>query len=79
MKLKEKGIEKKRGVYFPFLPPGQKKNGDDYIDLNNFCFCFSRIQSDQLNMAVFIWYLNKSDLSSIHMYSSVHWTSRLLQ
>ena len=26
----------------------------------------------QLNMAVFYWYLVKSDLSSLHVYSSVH-------
>ena len=27
----------------------------------------------QLNMAVFFWYLGKSDLSRLQMYSSVHW------
>ena len=29
------------------------------------------VQGDQLNMAVFVWYLGKSDLSSVYVYSSV--------
>ena len=36
------------------------------------------IQGDQLNMAVFFWYLGKSDLSSVHVYSIVQWTTQLL-
>ena len=34
---------------------------------------------DQLNMAVYFWYLVKSDLSSVHVYSSAYWTSHFLQ
>ena len=30
-------------------------------------------------MAVLFWYLLKSDQSSVHMYSSVHWTCHFLQ
>ena len=30
-------------------------------------------------MAVFFWYLVKSDLSSVQVCSSVHWTSHFLQ
>ena len=37
------------------------------------------IQGDQLNMAVFLWDLGKSDLSSVQVYSGVHWTSYFLQ
>ena len=32
------------------------------------------IQGDQLNMAMYFWQLGKSDLSSVHVYSGVHWT-----
>ena len=32
-------------------------------------------QSDQLNMTVFFWYLVRRDLSSVHVNSSVNWTS----
>ena len=31
------------------------------------------IQGDQLNMVVFFWYLEKSDLSSVDVYSSLYW------
>ena len=34
-----------------------------------------KVQGDQLNMTVFFWYLVKSNLSNIHAYKSVHWTS----
>ena len=37
------------------------------------------LQGDQLNMAVFFWYLGKIDLSSVHVYSTLHWPSNLLQ
>ena len=30
-------------------------------------------------MAVFIWYLGKSHLSSVQVYSDVHWTSYFIQ
>ena len=30
-------------------------------------------------MAVFFWYLGKSDLSSVSVYSSVHWKRQFLQ
>ena len=33
------------------------------------------LRPDQLNMAVFIWYFVKSDLSSVGCYTRVHWTS----
>ena len=39
----------------------------------------SSIQGDQLYMAVFFWYLGKRDLSSEHVYSSIHLTSHFLQ
>ena len=38
-----------------------------------------QIQGDQFNMAVFLWYLGNRDLSNLHVYSSVHWTSLILQ
>ena len=37
------------------------------------------IQGDQLNMIALFWYLEKSDLSSIHVYSSMPWTGHILQ
>ena len=37
------------------------------------------IQGDQLYMAVFFWYLVKSDLFSVRVYSSLRWTSHFLQ
>ena len=30
-------------------------------------------------MAAFFWYLVKDDLSSVHVYISVHWTSHFFQ
>ena len=33
-----------------------------------------QLQGDQLNMAVYFWYLAKRDLSSVHMYKSIHLT-----
>ena len=33
-----------------------------------------KVQGDQLNIAVFFWYLVKSDLSSIRYCTRVHWT-----
>ena len=39
--------------------------------------CF--IQGDQLDMAVFFWYQVESDVSSVHVYNSIHRTSHLLQ
>ena len=43
-----------------------------------FYICYSLhvggyIQGDQFKMGVFFWYLGKSDLPSVHVYSSVHW------
>ena len=38
-----------------------------------------QIQGDQLNIAVYFWYFEKSDLSSQHVYSVVHWTSHFSQ
>ena len=37
------------------------------------------VQCHQLYMTVFFWYLVESDLSSVHVYRSVHWTSHFLQ
>ena len=37
------------------------------------------LQDDQLNMALCSWYLVKSDLSGVHVYSSVNWTRHFLQ
>ena len=37
------------------------------------------IQGDQLNMALFYWYLVKIQLSSVHVYSSLHRTSHILK
>ena len=41
-----------------------------------------QVQGDQLNMAVYLWYLVKSDLSSVRyctVYIGVHWKSHFLQ
>ena len=38
-----------------------------------------QVQRGQLYMAVLFWYLVKRDLSSVRVYSSVHWTSHFLQ
>ena len=40
-------------------------------------FSLRTIQGDQLNMAVFFWYLEKSDLFIVHMYSIIHWRSHI--
>ena len=37
------------------------------------------LQCDQLYMAVCFWYPVKSDLSSVHVFRSVYWTSHFLQ
>ena len=37
------------------------------------------IQGDLLYMAVCFWYLGKNYLSTVHVYSSVSWTSYFLQ
>ena len=37
------------------------------------------IQGDRLNMAVCSLYLVKHDLSSVHVYSTLHWTGYFLQ
>ena len=37
------------------------------------------LQGDLLNTVVFVWHLGKSDLSSVRVYLSVHWTSHFLQ
>ena len=42
-------------------------------------FVDNRVQDDQLNMAVRFWYLWESDMSGLHMYNGVHWTSHFLQ
>ena len=39
----------------------------------------AKIQGDQLKMTVFLCYLVKSDLSSVHVNSSVHWSSHFSQ
>ena len=39
----------------------------------------NKLQGGQLNMAVCFWYLGKSELSSVRVYSSVHWTNQFLQ
>ena len=38
-----------------------------------------QVQGVQLNMVVFFWYLGNCDLFSVHVYSSVHWTSQFVQ
>ena len=40
---------------------------------------YSLYQGDQLNMAVCLWYLVKSNLSKLHVHCSVHWTNHFLQ
>ena len=37
------------------------------------------LQGDQVNMALFFWYIERGDLSSVHVYSGLHWTSYLIQ
>ena len=45
----------------------------DKEGLNNARYLgISVVQGDQLNMSVCFWYLVKSDLSSVHLYNSVH-------
>ena len=39
-------------------------------------FGFNFVQGDQLNIAVFFWYLVKSDLSNVRYCACVHLTSR---
>ena len=39
------------------------------------CYNLCNVPGDQLNMAVFFWYLGESDLSSVRHCSHVHWTS----
>ena len=41
--------------------------------------CGLFIQPDQINMALFFWYLLKSDLSSASYCTRVNWTSHFLQ
>ena len=41
-------------------------------------FTCTDIQGDQLNMAVYCWYIVNSDLSSVHENSSLQWTSYFL-
>ena len=36
-------------------------------------FLYAYLQGDQSNTAVFIWFLGKSDLSSVSVYCIVHW------
>ena len=43
--------------------------------ISNIC----SVRGDQLNMPVFFLYLGKSDLSSVHVYSSVHKKSHFQQ
>ena len=42
-------------------------------------YVYCILQGDQLNMAVCFWYLVKSDLSSVHYSTRVHWKSHFLQ
>ena len=35
--------------------------------------------TDQLNMGVFFWYLGKSNLSSVHVNSSVNWNRHFIK
>ena len=37
------------------------------------------LEGHQFNMAVFFWYFEKSDLSSVHYCTRVHWTSHFVQ
>ena len=37
------------------------------------------VQFDEINMAVFFWYLVKIDLSSVRYCTRIHWTSYFLQ
>ena len=37
------------------------------------------IQGDQLNMNMLFWHLGKGDLSSVHVYSGVHWISHFIK
>ena len=38
-------------------------------------FIIGWVQFDQLNMTMFFWYIVKSDLSNVHVYSGVHGTN----
>ena len=42
-----------------------------------FNFVATTIQGKQLNMAMFFWYIVKSDFSSLHVYIRVHWDKSL--
>ena len=48
----------------------------DNVALHSFPTNETRVelQGDQFNMAMFFLYLVKSDLSSVHVYISIHWT-----
>ena len=37
------------------------------------------LQHEKINMAVYFWYLIKSDLSSVRNFNTVHWTSFFIQ
>ena len=50
-----------------------------YVQTKNRLTDIIYVQGEQLKIAVFFWYLGKSNLSSVHMYSSVHWKSIFLQ
>ena len=58
----------------PSRPTGSGRSEQDIYSAIN-------IQGDQLNIAVFFWYLWKKTcpISSVHVYYSIHWTSKFLQ
>ena len=48
----------------------------EWFDRPTFLFNYSSdLQNNQLDMAVFFWYLVKSDWSSVRYCTSLHWTS----
>ena len=54
---------------------GEAYQGSDTLVTNN----DRAIQPDQKNMVVYIWYLVKSDLSSVSYCTRVRWTGHFLQ
>ena len=49
------------------------------ITFRKFSFENLEVQDDQLYITVCLWYLVKIELSSVPVYSSVHWTRQFLQ
>ena len=44
-----------------------------------FVYSTPNLQGDQLNIAVYIWYLEKSDLFSVRYCTRGHWTNHFIQ